>query len=150
MSLAFLIPLALGTIGILQGALNKQLAQTIGVAHATMLGSVITLAFSVLLYIPARYAPHLLPELFQAKLSLLTWKWWYFIPGLFGLFIVAGLPFAFAKLGAVNVTVGLIAAQMITSVLWDLGVEGLAVSWTKWLGLVLAFTSVLLITVIRA
>lgn len=145
MNLALLIPLALGTIGILQGTFNKQIAQSIGVAQATMLGSVITLIASIVLFLMVKAYPQSFPEFFHAKLPLSTFKWWYIFPGLFGLFIVAGLPYAFSSLGAVKVTVGLIAAQMITSSVWDLLIDHIPMTWTKGLGMIFAFLSVILI-----
>jgi bacterial/archaeal transporter family-2 protein len=145
MNLALLIPLGLGVFGILQGTLNKQFAQTVGIAQATFIGCIITLIASAALYFAVKASPQFFPEFFHVKVPLLTWKWWYIVPGLFGLLIVAGLPFAFAKLGAVKVTVGLIAAQMITSSLWDVFIEHIPLSWTKLLGMGFAFLSVLLI-----
>lgn len=150
MSLAFLIPLTLGLVGILQGVLNKQIAGAIGVAHGTMLGSVVTLVLSIILYLAVKFYPQAFPEFFHVKTSLTELKLWYLIPGIFGVMIVAGLPFAFYKLGAVKVTVGLIAAQMVTSVIWDSVIENLPMNWTKALGMVLAFLSVLLIMVVKA
>ena len=145
MNLALLVPLALGTIGILQGTLNKQISQSIGVAQATMLGSIITLIASIILFALVKTYPQAFPDFFHVKLPLSTFKWWYIFPGLFGVFIVAGLPYAFASLGAVKVTVGLIAAQMITSSVWDLFVDHLPITWNKAVGMVFAFLSVILI-----
>jgi len=76
----------------------------------------------------------------------LTFKWWYIFPGIMGFMFVAGLPFAIYKVGAVKTTVGLIAAQMTTSVFWDFFVEGISVNLTKGLGIFFALLSVIMIT----
>ena len=55
-------------------------------------------------------------------------------------------PLAFAKLGAVKVTVLLVAAQMVTSVVWDIFVEDIGVNMMKFAGIVCALVSVILIT----
>ena len=59
------------------------------------------------------------------------------------------MPFAFAKLGAVKVTVLLIAAQMATSVVWDFFVEGIALNTLKIAGVICALVSVALITLAK-
>lgn len=146
MNLALLIPLALGALGILQGTLNKEVSNTIGVAQTTFISSIATLLFCIPLYYTVKFYPQYFPEFFHVKAPFTTYKWWYIFPGLFGVFIVAGLPLAFSKLGAVKVTVGLIAAQMIASVLWDTFIDKLPMAWPKLLGMGFAVLSVVFIT----
>lgn len=141
-----LLPIILGCVGILQGAVNGQISSTIGVAQATLITNIGTVIICVAFYFLVRSYAHLFPDFFQIKAPLTTYKWWYVIPPIFGFIIVAGMPLAIAKLGAVKVTVGLIAAQMITSVLWDLLVEGISLNVMKLVGIVFAFLSVAFIT----
>lgn len=143
MKIEFLIPLILGSFGILQGVLNRQIALKIGIIHAVLIGSVITLIFSTLAFLGIRHFGDHVPHILRVRESLTTFHWWYIIPGFFGFCLITGLPFAFYKLGAVKVTVGLIAAQMITSALWDVLVEGLEFNWLKGLGVIFALLSVI-------
>lgn len=143
MKIELLIPLILGSFGILQGVLNRQIAQKIGIIHAVVIGSVITLIFSTLAFFGVRHFSDAVPDILKLREPLFTFQWWYIIPGFFGFCLITGLPFAFYKLGAVKVTVGLIAAQMLTSALWDVFVEGLEFNWLKGLGVVFAILSVI-------
>lgn len=144
-----LLPILLGCIGILQGALNGQISNTIGVTQATLITNVGTVIICVAFYFSVRAYSHLVPDLFQIKAPLSTYKWWYVFPPLFGFLIIAGMPFAIVKLGAVKVTVGLIAAQMITSVLWDIVVEDISLNIMKFIGIIFAFLSVTFITLAK-
>jgi transporter family-2 protein len=80
------------------------------------------------------------------KAPITTYKWWYIFPPILGFLIIAGIPFAIAKLGAVKVTVGLIAAQMVTSIVWDMMVEDISLNIMKVIGIFFAFLSVTFIT----
>lgn len=141
-----LLPIILGCVGILQGALNGQISNSIGVAQATFLTTVGSAIICTGFYFFVKNYSHLFPDFFQVKTSITTFKWWYVFPALFGFFIVAGMPLAISKLGAVKVTVGLIAAQMITSVVWDLFIEGIGLNILKLVGIIFAFLSVTFIT----
>lgn len=145
MSLALLIPLFLGTITILQGAINKQVAGKLGVIQTALIGNTATLIICIVAYFWARQNEESLPPILKIKMPLTTYEWWYIFPAIFGFFIVAGMPLAISKLGAVKVTVGLVAAQMITSSLWDIFVESTPLNWQKALGILLALSSVLVI-----
>jgi transporter family-2 protein len=146
MNYSILIPLFLGMIGILQGTINRQVASHIGVAQATLITNMATVFICMGFYFFAKYNQELLPNIFQIKAPFTTYKWWFIFPPIFGFLIVAGMPFAFSKLGAVKVTVGLIAAQMITSVVWDFIVDDIRLNLLKIGGIILAFISVILVT----
>lgn len=149
MTLAIIVPLMLGFVGIMQGILNKQMAQAVGLTHAAFLTAVMTLVLAIPFYLAVKMAPQYFSDVFHLKQPLSYFKWWYWLPGTLGLFIVTGLPFAFAKFGAAKVTILLVAAQMITSVSWDIFVEKIPLVASKLIGLVLAFASVLVITLTR-
>lgn len=146
MNFNILIPLMLGVIGILQGAINRQVSGHIGVAQATLIGNVTTVFICIAFYFYAKNTDTL-PPIFAVKAPLTTYKWWFIFPAIFGFLIVAGMPYAISKLGAVKVTVGLIAAQMITSVVWDYAVDGVALNLLKMGGIICALLSVALITI---
>lgn len=145
MNLAFFIPLILGALGILQGTINRQVAGQIGVAQATLISNMGTLVICLGFYSLVKYMPHLVPDFFQVRTPITTYKWWFIFPAIFGFLIVAGMPFAFAKLGAVKVTVCLIAAQMLTSALWDVYIDNLEFNLLKVFGIVFSAISVVLV-----
>lgn len=87
--------------------------------------------------------------MFHVKAPLTYFRWWFIFPALMGFLIVSGMPFAISELGAVKVTVGLIAAQMVTSVVWDLYVDNIELNLLKGIGIVFAFLSVVFITIAK-
>ena len=149
MNWSMVIPLFIGCVGILQGTLNRQVATHIGVAQATLITNAVTVLICIGFYFLVKSTPDLVPEFFQVKAPITTYKWWFIFPPIFGFCIIAGMPFAFAKLGAVKVTVLLIAAQMATSVVWDFFVEGIALNTLKIAGVICALISVALITLAK-
>lgn len=146
MNWTILLPLGLGVVGILQGAINRQVSTYIGVAQATLITNVATVFMCTAFFIFAKHYSEALPPLFQIKAPITTYKWWFIFPPIFGFLIVAGMPYAIFKLGAVKVTVGLIAAQMVTSVVWDIFVEDINLNLMKIAGIVFSFISVVFIT----
>lgn len=136
------LPLLIGCCGILQGTINRLVANYIGVTQAALITNIGSLIICLVFYFFAKSYSQLLPDFYQIKAPLTTYKWWFIFPPLFGFLIIAGIPYVIAKLGAVKVTVGLIAAQMITSVIWDFFVEDIALNAMKITGIVFAFLSV--------
>ena len=149
MNWSMLIPLVIGCVGILQGTINRQVANHIGVAQATLISNVFTLLICIVFYFLVITTPSLVPDFFQIKAPITTFKWWFIFPPIFGFCIVAGMPFAFAKLGAVKVSVLLIAAQMVTSVVWDIYVEDIGINLMKFAGIIFALISVVFITLAK-
>lgn len=149
MNWTILLPLFIGSFGILQGALNRQIAMTIGVTQATLITNIVTFIICIGFYFLVKSFSHVFPEMFQIKAPITTYKWWYIFPPIFGFLIIAGIPFAIAKLGAVKVTVGLIAAQMVTSIVWDMVVEDISLNLMKVIGIFFAFLSVTFITLAK-
>jgi transporter family-2 protein len=146
MNFSLVIPFLLGAIGITQGMINRQMSANIGLTQTVFIGNIVTILVCVVLVMLVKFFPQAFPEIFQFRSGPTSFKWWYIIPGIFGFIIVAGLPYAIYKLGAVKVTVGLIVAQMVVSVLWDIFVEKIPLNLAKSLGLLLAGLSTLLIT----
>jgi transporter family-2 protein len=149
MNWSILLPVSLGIVGILQGGLNRQVSSYVGVAQATLITNLVTAVICIFLFIWAKQCNESLPAIFQIKAPLSTYKWWFIFPPIFGVLIVAGMPYAISELGAVKVTVGLIAAQMITSVCWDIFVEDINLNLMKVAGIVFAFISVACITLAK-
>ena len=149
MNWSMLIPLFIGCVGILQGTLNRQVATHIGVAQATLITNAVTVLICIGFYFLVKSSPDLVPEFFQVKAPITTYKWWFIFPPLFGFCIGSGMPLAFAKLGAVKVTVLLIAAQMATSVAWDIFVEDIQLNIMKIAGIFFALVSVIFVTLAK-
>ena len=149
MNYNILIPLFIGCVSILQGTINRQIAGIVGVTQTALIGNLATVVVCVAFYMLTKKFPEMLPEIFHLKAPITTYKWWFFIPAIFGFIIVAGMPFAISRLGAVKVTVGLIAAQMITSVCWDYFVSGISLNLLRFIGIIFSFISVALITLAK-
>lgn len=149
MNWTILLPLFIGCFGILQGALNRQISTTIGVTQAALITNIGTVIICICFYFFVKAFSNIIPEFFQIKAPITTYKWWYIFPPIFGFLIIAGIPFAIAKLGAVKVTVGLIAAQMVTSIVWDMMVEDISLNLMKFIGIFFAFLSVTFITLAK-
>jgi len=144
MQLTMLLPLLLGAIGIIQGGLNRSMSNYIGLSWMLILGNVITLIICIALFFIVKASPSTFPDF--VKVKELTFKWWFIVPGIFGFIFLSGLPLAIYKIGAVKATVGMIAAQMVTSVFWDIYIEGIPFSTNKGVGIIFAIMSVVMIT----
>ena len=138
----YLIPFLIGTFGIFQGALNKQVSMEIGVAHATLIGMIITFLLGVALYFLIKVNPQLFPAFYLVKQPITYFKWWFLIPGFLGFFIVFFFSQAIYELGAVKVTILIVVAQIITSTFWDKYVENIPLTIYKILGFFFAILSV--------
>jgi transporter family-2 protein len=138
-----LVPVVLGVVAVVQATLNRQVADRWGLAPAvllnTILASVCSLAF-------LGYCAALTPRagMLRVSFDLSDFRVWWLLPGLFGFGIVAGLPWAVGKAGALATFVALVAAQMVASALWDRFVDGSPLTASRVLGAVLAVVSVLL------
>lgn len=133
------IPVLLGVIGLLQGGLNKEIGQIIGVAQATLVGMIITLIIAIIFFYVVKMFPNSVAPIYHIKAPFLTWRWYFIIPGILGFLIVSLLPWAFFELGAVKTTILIVAAQMIFSVYWDLSIEKLPINSYKIIGMIFVF-----------
>lgn len=142
MNWTFLIPIAVGISGILQGGFNRNMSNQLGLAQALLLGNILVLLYSIILYFAVAKFPESLPEMFRLRAPLTSFKWWYIFPSLFGFIIISGIPLGISKIGAVKVTVLIVVAQMITSILWDIFVDHLPINAMKGLGLLFSLVAV--------
>lgn len=141
MKWVYLIPLIIGVLGIFQGALLKNMALEIGMAHATLIGATITFLLSVGLFFLVRSNPQILPDFYVIKQPLNVFRWWYLIPGLITIFILLFFPKAMYELGAVKVTILVVAGQIIFSTFWDFFMENISFTLFKLLGILFAILS---------
>ena len=143
-----LVPAMLGVMSVLQMGLNKKISQAWGLPSAVLLnGTVLVVTATVVFVIVLKTQPE--TELWNIHINWSEAKWWFVLPGLMGLALVLGGPWAVAKWGALNTFIVLIGAQLMTSLLWDLKVEGLELSWQRVAGVALAWAGVFLATLAR-
>ena len=142
----FIFPMFLGVAAVLQGGLNRQISDHIGLAGAVVINNIVLLGFALILYAVSMQKPAWLPDVFYNKASMLEFKWWYIFPGLMGYSLVAGVPWAISKIGALNLFVGLVGAQMVASILWDYYFENTPITMLRIFGAVLAFSGVFVLS----
>ena len=138
----FLLPVAVGVAVVVQAGLNRQVASSWGLAGAAVINSVIVLLAALIILALARTRPDLLPEIFRVPdpTGPIPWVHWKtIVPGLLGITIVVGLPWAFSRLGALEVILSVLVAQLAASLLWDRMVEGIPVHPLRVVGTLVAF-----------
>ena len=138
----FILPFILGAVAVLQGALNRVVAQSWGLTPTIVLNNFVIITMGFLFYISVKFYPQFFPDNFRDKAGFTSFSWYYLLPGLCGLALVAGIPFAIGQIGAANVFIGIVCAQMITSLIWDQLKEGIALSWPRLLGAILTIVGV--------
>lgn len=139
-----LVPLLLGTFIVLQGAINRRVSMENGLAAAVLLNSSVLFTVSVAFYLLSKDSQtgHL-PG--GPDAAGFTFRAWYLLPGLLGFGIVTGVPWSIGRLGALKVFLGLIAAQLVASLIWDATVELRPVTWIRVGGSLIAFLSAALV-----
>lgn len=129
MNSMFLLPAAIGVAVVVQAGINRQVAGQWGLAATATMNSVVVLALALLLFALARLRPESVPEIFRTPALEFTTPvptWRLLLPGALGLLVVAGLPWAFDRLGALQVILTVLVAQLFASLLWDALVEDIA------------------------
>jgi uncharacterized membrane protein YdcZ (DUF606 family) len=144
-----LIPVGVGVLAVFQSGLNRQMGAEFGLGSAIFWNCVMSFLLSGALYGVVRWSPEWLPKIFQGGLDLKRLSWWMLFPGLFGVGIVAGLPWAISRLGSAKVFVGMVAAQIVVSLAWDAISGERPLSWVRVLGAALAIGGALLVTLDR-
>lgn len=144
MLFSLLIPFLIGTCAVLQSGLNKKFAETMGLGSAILVNNIVILCVSAVAITITRLVPEsALPELFRAR-SDWSWQWKLLIPGSLAFVIITMAPWAISRAGATRVFIGIIAAQIVVSLLWDYWAEALPVSPSRMLGALLALAGALL------
>ena len=141
-----LIPLAVGAMTVLQGTLNRQMSESMGLGSAIFLNSVVVVALGSAFYALVRAQPGWLPTIFAGAPDVSKVAWWMLVPGIFGFCIIAGIPWAISRVGAARVFVGIVVAQLVVSLLWDALVAGQPVTLARGGGAALAVIGVILAT----
>jgi transporter family-2 protein len=140
-----LIPGFLGVAAVLQGGLNRQIAARVGLPSAVLLSAATLLLAAIALWMLACRAPAGLPWYLQLHGHIGLFKAWWVLPGLLGMTIVLGIPFAIQRVGAFPVFLGVLAGQLLTSLLWDALMEGRPLTPMKVCGALLALAGAALV-----
>ncbi len=144
--IAIALPIFLGAATVLQGGMNRQIASHWGLSGAVLLNSLVLLLLAGLLYYFSRSMGSRFPELSPpSNASAGSAGWWYWIPGFFGFCIVAGVPLAISRAGAVKFFLAFIGAQLLASLLWDAAIEGLPLNAYRLAGTAIAFAGAILV-----
>lgn len=138
------LTIAIGLASVIQGGLNRQMGMVWGLPSTVLLNALTFLLAAVVYYVIARFFPVPLPESLAEKAGFQSGHWWYLLPGFLGFIFVIGIPYSIAKIGALQVFVGLVLAQMLGGLLWDRFVEGIDWSWSRLVGASLAVLAVML------
>ena len=143
-----MIAIAAGLAVTLQAGLNRYLANDWGLGSAITLNLVITGIMGVAYYLLVHYNILPLPTYMQNKeMAWKVWHWWVLIPSFCGFVIVLGMPWAIIHLGASRTIIIAIAAQILSSLLWDLLVEKNPVRWPQYLGALFTFVGASMILI---
>ena len=140
-----LMVVALGFVAVLQVSINRQIALKWGLSPAVLLNAVVLSVVASLLFVVVR-ARGASAFVLRPSIDFGELRWWWFLPGVFGFLLVTLLPLAAHHVGVLRVFVGLVAAQMVASLLWDLVLEKIPVTATRGLGAMLAVVSVALVS----
>jgi len=149
MTPALLVPFVLGCLAVLQVALNKRIAATMGLTQAVVLNAFVLLVVAAVFWLYARGARQDFGEWMSGSGGFGDFKLWWIVPGLCGLTLVAGLPWAVQRVGALQAFVVLVAAQMLFGIVWDHFVDGVSVTAPRVIGAGLAIAGAM-VTGIRA
>lgn len=128
MTLAWTVPVLVGVAVVLQGGFNRQVSAQWGLATTVLVNGIVFLGVSVLLWGAMKLRPEWLPPDFLAPQpggEVAAWRW--LLPGFFGVVIVAGLPWAITRMGALGAVLVLLVTQLVLSIVWDAVVEGVPI-----------------------
>ncbi|MCP3104661.1 DMT family transporter [Myxococcus sp. K15C18031901] len=134
-----LVPLLCGLAVVAQGGLNRRFAGQWGLLGAVLLNMVVATVATFGVYALVRSVPALWPDA-GAEGRFPGFTMWHLLPGLCGVVIVLGMPWAIGRMGAVQSVLLLMAAQLVTSLVWDAMVEGRPATVARVVGSAVAFT----------
>ncbi|MFP2925241.1 DMT family transporter [Pyxidicoccus sp. 3LG] len=140
MRLISLVPLLCGLAVVAQAGLNRRFAGQWGLLGAVLMNMVVATTATFAVYAVARAVPGLWPQAAAGQGRFFEgFTPWHLLPGLCGVLIVVGMPAAISRLGAVQSALLLMAAQLVTSLVWDAMVEGRPATLARVLGSAVAF-----------
>jgi len=146
MKALILLPIVLGGIAVIQAGMNKTIAQTVGLATASLINGCVFALCALLVFLMTYLAAGAFPEVIGFPHARgLTFKGWYLLPGLIGFLLVFFLPLVIMKTGALPVFLGVIAGQIVAGMLWDAYFEKIPIDAVRIAGAVMAFAGATLV-----
>lgn len=136
---AAIVAVTLGSCAVIQAAANRRISSEWGLAPTIFLNGSVVILMCVAFYFAARRG---WVDAIGSEARLSQMQMWWVLPGVFGFLLITGLPWAVGKIGATQVFVGVVFAQMATSLIWDRLAEGLELSWQRVLGVCLCAAGV--------
>ena len=139
MMLVWTVPVIVGLAVVLQGGFNRQVSQQWGLATTVFVNGIVFLVVSLILWGAMKLRPGVLPREFLPPAdggAVAAWR--VILPGVFGVVIVTGLPWAIARLGALGAILILLVTQLVVSMIWDAAVEGVPIQPVRVIGVCLA------------
>ena len=145
MTLTLILPLVLGAAAVAQGILNREVAMKWGLPMATIVNTLVLLLVAIGFWVWTKQTSSELSPLLKSQMNFPQGvKAIYLIAGCLGFTLVAGIPFAMDKVGALNTFVGIVVAQVICSIIWDAWGQGISVTPNRIGAALLAIASVVL------
>ena len=141
-----LLPFILGGIAVLQAGMNKPIAQTVGLATASLMNGCVFALCAVFVFLLTYFASGAFPDgiAFSSHHDF-SLRWWYLLPGLIGFLLVFFLPLVIMKTGALPVFLGVIAGQIVAGILWDAYFEKIPVDAVRLAGALMTFAGAFLV-----
>ena len=137
---------AIGFLAVLQGGMNRVMAQSWGLPGTLLLNAIVFLSAAAVFYFSmfSTWMPQ------SASISHIQpfekLKIWHILPGLFGFLFVLGVPLAISRVGAALTFLGLVVAQVAAGAARDIGVEHKGIGLQRVAGICIALVGVWLAT----
>lgn len=138
----YFIPIIVGICIIVQSGLNDKIESSHNLFYALLYGNVVFILLSILAF-SIFNNPKSVGFSFWSKQHLGSLSWWFLLPGIMGITIVAGSAIGFDKLGASKTVSLIVASQLVVSLLWDYFVKSKEISVENVIGITLVITGAL-------
>lgn len=141
MRFSLFIPILLGAGTVLQGTLNRRVAVQWTLPGAAMINAMVMVLAAAAVFGVA-YAQA--GSMAAMRSQVAPFAWWFAVPGVLGLGIVIGIPWAMSELGALAAFALIIASQLVASAAWDALVEHKPLDGVRLAGALLTFAGAML------
>lgn len=141
-----MLPILLGGTGVIQAVLNKTMAESIGLSMTSLFNAGIATLCAVFILVLSYYYPGYFPDIVTFnRANARTFQWWYLIPGIIGFCFVFFVPLVIMEVGALPVFLGVIAGQIVVSILWDAYYGNIPVSGIRVAGALMTLAGAFLV-----